>query len=364
VSPGPELPIDGAEDPAEPERKRLYDDFADASLAPLWTQRDDLMPAFPTPRAVAHRWSWAEVVGLARRAGQLVPVGRGGERRAIALANPGLPGRPFATATLWAAVQYLGAGETAPAHRHSQNAFRFVVDGEGVWTVVDGDAVAMRRGDLLLTPGWAWHSHHNPGATPMVWLDGLDIPFVGAVDAEFFEYGPETPDDPSTPARSRSERLWAHPGLRPLSALDEQPTSPLVAYRWHHTDAALDAQLELDANGRPGVVEPGHAAVRFVNPTTGGDALATLRTEMHRLRAGTRTAFRREVGSSVWQVFSGSGALDVGNETLPVGHGDLVAVPSWCPMRIVAGDGGVDLFRFGDASVVERLGLAPGPPSP
>src|SRR6478752_4887062 len=96
-----------------------------------------------------------------------------GERRAMALSNPGLPGLPYATPTLWAAIQYLGPGEVAPSHRHSQSAFRFVVEGEGVWTVVDGDAVAMRRGDLLLTSAWAWHGHTNAGDAPMIWLDGL-----------------------------------------------------------------------------------------------------------------------------------------------------------------------------------------------
>ncbi|HZP27897.1 MAG TPA: cupin, partial [Acidimicrobiia bacterium] len=101
------------------ELKRLHEDFAAAATAPLWTQRADLMPPAPSPRAVAHRWAWADLLDLARRAGRLVPVGRGGERRAIALANPGLDGQPFATPTLWAAVQYLGPGETAPAHRHS-----------------------------------------------------------------------------------------------------------------------------------------------------------------------------------------------------------------------------------------------------
>ena len=115
---------------------------------------------------------------LAQRAGDLVPVGRGGERRAISYANPALGGQPYATPTLWAAVQYLGPHEVAPAHRHSQSAFRFVLDGEGVWTIVDGDPVAMRRGDLLLTPGWRWHEHHNTTDTAMVWLDGLDIPIV------------------------------------------------------------------------------------------------------------------------------------------------------------------------------------------
>jgi len=89
----------------------------------------------------------------AARSAELVPVGRGGERRAISLGNPGLPGDPYTTPTLWAAIQYLAPREDAPEHRHSQSAFRFVLQGEGVWTVVDGDPVAMRRGDLLLTPG-------------------------------------------------------------------------------------------------------------------------------------------------------------------------------------------------------------------
>ncbi|WP_435863494.1 cupin domain-containing protein, partial [Streptomyces prunicolor] len=130
---------------ATAEEKQLYDDFAQHGLIPLWTQREDLMPLRPTPKAVPHVWHWGDLYPLAARAGELVPVGRGGERRAIAVSNPGLPGLPYATPTLWAAIQYLGPGEIAPSHRHSQNAFRFVLEGEGVWTVVDGDPVAMRR---------------------------------------------------------------------------------------------------------------------------------------------------------------------------------------------------------------------------
>src|SRR5579875_3310662 len=139
----------------------LYADFAAAGLTPLWTQRDDLMPESPVPDARPYAWRWADLYPLAVRAGDLVPVGRGGERRAIALANPGLAGKPYATPTLWAAIQYLGAHEQAPSHRHTQTAFRFVVEGEGVWTNVEGDPVAMRRGDLLLTPNMHFHEHHN-----------------------------------------------------------------------------------------------------------------------------------------------------------------------------------------------------------
>src|SRR5882672_3464103 len=193
-----------------PALEDLYRGFEKELLVPLWTEIGDLMPPHPRSKAVPHRWRWDSLRALAAQAGDLVPVGRGGERRAIALANPGLGGRPFATPTLWAAIQYLMPGENAPEHRHTQHALRFVVEGEGVWTVVDGDQVSMQRGDLLLTPGWHFHRHHNVADSPMAWLDGLDIPFVQQTDTGFFAYGSDTLTDTSTPGRSRAERLWAH----------------------------------------------------------------------------------------------------------------------------------------------------------
>ncbi|GIH15870.1 cupin domain-containing protein [Rugosimonospora africana] len=340
----------------DPDLTRLYRDFADAGLTPLWTQREGLMPASPQPSGVPALWRWSTLYPLAAEAGRLVPVGRGGERRAIALANPGIPGQPYATATLWAAIQYLGPRETAPAHRHTQTAFRFVVEGEGVWTNVDGDAVAMRRGDLLLTPGWHFHEHHNTTDTPMAWIDGLDIPLVDQLDAGFFEFGPDQLATTATPDRSYNERIWGHPGLVPV-ARPERASSPLMAYRWEHTDAALREQLACAAEGHDATVEPGHAAVRFSNPLTGRDALSTIRTEMHRFAAGTVTAPTRHVGSSVWQVFSGSGTVSVGESRYEVGTGDLFAVPSWAPVSVRAGSA-LDAFRFSDEPVYEALGLA------
>ncbi|MFI1704991.1 cupin domain-containing protein [Streptomyces griseoruber] len=346
-----------ADDPIEQKLlNELYADFEDARLIPLWTQRDGLMPTTPQPAAVPHLWRWSDLLPIAERSGRLVPVGRGGERRAMALSNPGLPGLPYATPTLWTAIQYLGPREVAPSHRHSQGAFRFVVDGEGVWTNVDGDAVAMRRGDLLLTPSWAFHEHQNVTDEPMTWIDGLDIPLVSQLDAGFFEFGPDELSTRETPQRSRGERLWGHPGLRPISQPD-RPHSPLAAYRWEHTDAALRAQLELETEGVPGVIEPGHAGVRFSNPTTGKDALVTIRTEMRRLRAGTRTTPVRSTGSAVWQVFTGEAVATVGDKVFDVTKGDLFVVPSWCPLTLTARSD-VDLFRFSDEPVYEALGLA------
>jgi len=333
----------------------LYADFEANGLMPLWTVRGDLMPMAPKPGARPHVWRWADVRPLAARAGELVPVGRGGERRAIAYANPGIEGEPYATPTLWAAVQYLGPNEVAPAHRHSQSAFRFVLEGEGVWTVVDGDPVAMRRGDLLLTAGWRWHEHHNTADAPMLWLDGLDIPLVAALDAGFFEFGPDEITDRSTPPVARNERLWGHPGLRPIGA-PVSKTSPLMAYRWEHTDAALTAQLELDESGNAGAVGPGHAAVRFVNPATGGDALVTMRLEFHRLRVGASSKPGRRVGSAVWQVFDGEGTFELAGKPVDVAPGDVVAVPSWCEYFVRARSD-LDVFVFSDAPIYEMLDL-------
>ncbi|MCU1411098.1 MAG: cupin [Rhodoglobus sp.] len=344
-------------EPVDPELADLYRDFGAEHLVPLWTQLSDLMPMQPTPAAQAHVWRWRTLYPLAARAGDLVPVGRGGERRAIALANPGLSGKPYATPTLWAAIQYLGAHETAPEHRHSQNAFRFVIEGEGVWTVVNGDPVAMRRGDFLLTPGWNFHGHHNDSEHPMAWIDGLDIPFVHYTDAAFFEFGTERVTDEATPPVSRSERLWAHPGLRPLSGLQDTASSPIAAYRWEHTDRALTEQLLLEDEGQPATAGQGHAAVRYVNPTTGGDVMPTIRAEFHRLRAGAATEALREVGSSVWQVFEGRGAIVMDGLRQVVEKGDLIVLPSWTSWSIEA-ETGFDLFRFSDAPIFERLSFS------
>ncbi|MFA9430295.1 cupin domain-containing protein [Egicoccus sp. AB-alg2] len=339
-----------------PQLEELYRGFESELLVPLWTEIGDLMPFSPVSNAVAHRWRWKHLVALAEQAGDLVPVGRGGERRAIALANPGLGGRPFATPTLWAAIQYLNPREDAPVHRHTQHAFRFVVEGEGVWTVVDGDPVGMRRGDFLPQAGWHWHGHHNLSTSPMAWIDGLDIPFARYVESTFFEFGPDEVESREAPEYSRAERLWAHPGLRPLTNVQPTPNSPLLAYRWEYTNRALDEQLALEDEGYTATIEPGHAAIRYVNPTTGGDVMRTLRAEFHRLARDTRTATRREAGSSVFQVFDGTGRITVGDTTWDVERGDLFVVPSWQPLTAETEDG-IDLFRFSDAPILERLGM-------
>lgn len=362
-----EIPVVDSDDQPEvnDDLVQLYRGFEREYLIPLWTQIGDLMPRQPRSKALAHLWRWSELVPLAARAGDLVPVGRGGERRAIALANPGLGGRPFATPTLWAAIQYLMPREDAPEHRHTQHAFRFVVEGEGVWTVVNGDSVAMRRGDFLPQAGWNWHAHHNAADEPMAWIDGLDIPFSYYTETQFFEFGRERLSDAEQicPKFSRSERLWAHPGLVPMRADHNSRGTPLLAYRWVHTDEALAEQLALEGEGYPATLEPGHAAVRFADPRSGADVLPTVRCEMHRIAAGCSTSPSQVVGSSVVQVFDGQGTVHVDDATWQVERGDMFVVPSWKTFAVTAsGDqsssasGALDLFIFSDAPIIEAIG--------
>jgi gentisate 1,2-dioxygenase len=208
-----------------PDVDGLYADLAAADLQPLWVQPGLLTPA--PGRLRPHIWRWKTLRDLAERSGDLVGIERGGDRRVLSLTHPDLGGLPFATPTLWAAVQFLGAGELAPAHRHTPAALRFVLEGSGVWTLVNGDPIHMAPGDLVLTPSWTWHEHHNPGAGPMIWFDGLDLPLVQSLDAIFFEPGGEelTSYEAGRPL-SRTPHRAGRPGCSPTAGRPPTPPCP------------------------------------------------------------------------------------------------------------------------------------------
>jgi gentisate 1,2-dioxygenase len=334
--------------PKDPGAEMLYAELAEHDLQPLWELRG-LLTGQPRPRAVPCVWQAKNLTRLAERAGDLIPVERGGDRRVLACANPGLDGEPYIVGTLWAAVQYLKPGEVAPAHRHTPAALRFVLAGAGVWTVVDGDAVPMSAGDLVLTPSWTFHEHHNSGDAAMMWLDVLDLPLVTALDAIFYEDGPSDTVHVTTPPSSRSERRYgAGPGLLPVRGDEKRPAaSPLLAFRWADTDRALRAQL---------AQEPGPARIRFADPTTGGDVMPTMRCEMFRYPAGFTSSPARQTGGRVGCVLHGSGAVTIGGQRFSVAPGDILAVPSWHPLTVAA-DEEIDLFVTSDAPVLDVLGL-------
>jgi gentisate 1,2-dioxygenase len=330
----------------------LYADLAGADLQPLWTQHG-LLPRTPdllTP----HIWRWKTLRDLAERSGDLVGIDRGGDRRVLSLSHPDLGGLPFATHTLWGAVQFLRGGELAPAHRHTPAALRFVLEGTGVWTLVNGDPVHMAPGDLVLTPSWAWHSHHNPGTEPMIWFDGLDLPLVRGLNAVFFEPGSEELSGYEPVPESRSEDLYGGAGLLPAgeqTAADQASggSSRLLAYRWPAVDAALSRLI--NASGQRA------ARVRYADPVTGQDVMPTVRAEMHRVLAGHRTPTTRTAGSGIWVAYRGSGATVIDGRRFRWTAGDMFVTPSWAAVDHEATDD-ADLFLFSDAPTLEALGLA------
>lgn len=335
------------------ELQRFYGQLQSADLHPLWNLTAQLLTPTPRPRAVPWLWSRATMHPLARRAIDLVPVERGGERRVLSLGNPGLDGLPFAAGTLWGAIQCLGPRESAPAHRHSAGAIRFVLEGEGVWTTVDGDACDMHPGDLVLTPGGQWHDHTNGGDCEMFWFDGLDLPLVTALDAVFFEEYPEL----RQPAVARGEHNrsaadfpYRSEKLAPggtVAVLDPTP-SPLLVYRWADTEA----ELERLQTRRPGSA----VTMEFVNPRSGASVLPTLSCAVQRVPAGVATAGVRRTGNTVAVVFAGSGHSVIDGQRFDWSSGDMFVVPSWSAVEHHAAER-ADLFLLSDTPVLRALGL-------
>jgi gentisate 1,2-dioxygenase len=336
----------------ETQLEELYRDLDAVDLQPLWTITEQLLTPTPRPRSVPWLWSAATMKPLARRAIRLVPVERGGERRVLSLRNPGLGGLPYAVGTLWGALQCLGPRETAPAHRHSPGAIRFVLEGEGVYTTVDGDACDMHPGDLVLTPSMNWHDHVNSGDGEMFWFDGLDLPMVAALDSIFFEpYPGPGENQPEPDEHNVSERAYAG-GTRYADGAVTGALSPahskLMVYRWTDTTAQLDRLAA--ASDEPVV------SVEYADPETGASVMPTLACSAQRIRAGGRSLPARRTGNAVHVVFAGHGSSVIDGQRLDWGPGDMFAVPSWAAAEH-ASDRQAELFVLSDAPVLRALGL-------
>ncbi|ADB51232.1 cupin domain-containing protein [Conexibacter woesei] len=319
-------------------------------VEPLWRARGLMRPA-PGREAVGCVWRYDEVRRLLLESGDVVTAAEA-DRRVLMLLNPGLDGAAAATANLYAGLQLVLPGEVAPKHRHAAAAIRFIVEGDGAYTAVDGEKSVMRPGDLVLTPNWTWHDHGNESDGPMIWLDGLDIPLVNKLDVPFFESPGEDrqlltrPDDASA-------RHWAQGRLRPLWEGDWQRRySPVVNYPWTVTERVLrDAAADTDGTPHDGVV------FRYTNPVDGGHVLPTLGCAVQLLKAGFRGAAHRHTSAAVYHVVRGNGATIVDGARLTWGPGDTFAVPGWAVHEHAAGDEEAILFSFTDEPVLESLDL-------
>src|SRR5947208_4231632 len=193
-----------------------------AQIHGLWELASQ-MTRHPEPKAIAHMWKSSLLEAMVRESGEVVPVGE--ERRALQLFNPGLEGRWATTNTMIAAVQLLLPGEVARAHRHTPTAIRFIMEGAGAYTAVDGERVYMEPGDLILTPSWAWHDHGNTTGKPVVWMDGLDVPLVQALNAMFFQFY-DKEQYPLTKPKNASTVLHGNASLSPTWVKERPQSSP------------------------------------------------------------------------------------------------------------------------------------------
>jgi gentisate 1,2-dioxygenase len=289
---------------------------------------------------------------LVRRGAEVAPLSRDAERRVLGFINPGLPDRFGATHTLWAGFQYVLPGEVAPAHRHSPAAIRFVIDGEGAFTTVDGDKCVMSRGDLVLTPPWTWHDHGNESDRPMLWLDGLDLPMVGELEAQFYEPFAEEAQPILKPVGD-SERRRGIGQLRPTWETWTAAHSPLLNYKWDRTEEAL-RRLASVADSASAFDD---VAMEYVNPHTGGPLMPTMACWIQLLRAGVRTTAHRETGSAVYFAFEGRGHSVIDGQRFDWRKGDLFVVPTWAWHEHASADGEAVLFSVRDTPVMRALGL-------
>jgi gentisate 1,2-dioxygenase len=320
-------------------------------LVPLWEVAKNLVRPEPIPAFQPRRWGWAEQVRPAMLDAASRVTAEEAERRVLLLANPDFP-RPATTHTLVVGIQLLLDGETAPPHRHSQSALRMVLEGEGAVTSVNGEALAMHRGDLLLTPAGAWHGHAKTGAGPMIWLDGLDVPVVNQLGVPFYEHGEPTPPDRPlgfSPATFGRSLLPDAPALRP--AVVPALHAPQLRYPYAEALAALEA---LAAAAPP---DPRHGhRLRYANALTGGHVLPTIGAFLSLLPAGFEGSASRATDSRVLVVLEGEGESRIGEDTLPWRAGDVLAVPNWTRVAHRAASRAI-VFAFSDIALQQRLGL-------
>lgn len=237
--------------PPGADRAAYYARIAQKHMAPLWESLHNLVPRQPAPRCVPAIWKYDDVRDDVLASGSLISAEEA-VRRVLILENPGLPGQASITQSLYAGLQLILPGEIAPSHRHTQSALRFIVEGRGAYTAVNGERTTMHPGDFIITPSWTWHDHGNAetvdGGEAVVWLDGLDIPLLRFLDAGFAENYPSA-TQPVTRPEGDSMARYGH-NMAPVRHRAASGTSPIFNYPYEHTRETLEqarARDEWDA---------------------------------------------------------------------------------------------------------------------
>ncbi|HYA27850.1 MAG TPA: cupin domain-containing protein [Acidobacteriota bacterium] len=335
--------------PASQDSVELLDrDMAGKNLSGYWRLGMEGLPSYPMTAVEPCLWKWADVYESLVRAGEVISL-ENSERRVVRLVNPGLDQRhAFATHTLQISFQYVKPGENARAHRHTPAALRFVVQGEGAYTTVNGQQCVMERGDLILTPKLTWHDHSNEASAPIIWLDGLDFPLVTALHQVMQERYSER----RQPIEKSSEEVIDKLGrsVRHGLALND-----FFHYKWRDTEPALRALTDSPAarDRFDGYL------LEFRNPLTGGPTMTTIQCAVQLLPAKEETAVHRHTSTVIYHVFCGKGATEVGQKKFEWQQGDSFVVPLWHRHRHLnrsSRDEAI-LFSMSDAPAIRALEL-------
>lgn len=313
-----------------------------AHLSPLWESPNAHKP--PPPPLETHQWRWSELRPLIERAfGETSPAAI--ERRVLQLMSPQSKSLAdeYTVGSVLAAIQCLLPGERARPHRHPMNALRFMLEGSGAVTTVDGKDCPMEFGDLILTPGWCWHEHRHEGQAPVLWLDVLDVPLHAYLGTAKFQPGPIAQMPVTMP-----DAAYSSANIVPETVAGRTDHSPVFRYPYADAVRAL-AHAPASADGV--------RRVRYANPLTGAGAMALLDAGMAQIDPGQATLRARSNANAVCCVVEGQGESRVGEKTITWGPRDIFTLPQnqWVTHRSVQGP--ARLFTVSDRDVLRRLGL-------
>ena len=321
------------------------------NLAALWPGLRAALPyGMPNRRTRPTLWRYQDVRPLLLAAGELTPIEKA-ERRVLVLANPGLGLDSLqATPSIYIGLQLILPQETAPNHRHSPSAIRFVVEGAGGFTVVEGERLPMEPGDLILTPSGLWHEHGHTGTGPVVWLDALDLPVVYALEASYCTEGaPQAPRNQPDSSQTRYRRA----GLVPYRSLAARRAPyPLLRFPWREVKAALADLATVTDRGEP-------VQLAYVNPETGQECMPILGFSALMLRPGESVALPRRSASAVFHGIEGEGTAEIDGTSLGFGQADTVAVPTHATVTLAnrSATAPCYLFQVDDAPMQRKLGF-------
>ncbi|WP_298493349.1 cupin domain-containing protein [uncultured Maritimibacter sp.] len=335
------------------QRDRFHDDLDRMNIIPLWLNLGAAAQHEPNVSAVPHIWRWSEIKPMMLRGGDLITP-QEAERRVLMLINPSYDKKSARTVgMIFGGIQFLMPGEIADSHQHSPNAHRFIIEGEGAYTAVNGERTVMKKGDYVTTPAWTWHDHGNESGQAMAWLDGLDLPFVNLLDANFFEDYEEGNRQTQPIYRNNEDSLhrWGR-GMKPAWEEPKEPRqSPILNYRWTDSRANLHALREDAGSPYDGII------MQYVNPHNGGPTLPTISAYLQLLRKGEHTKSHRHTASTIYHVAEGGGGSLIGDREILWQEGDTFVIPSWMEHEHWSIGGEAVLFSYSDRPILQAFGF-------